>query len=706
MVSFEEDKMTKKGIIYMVIFFISIFSVIQLVQAQYEDPQMISLDLKGMDIRDVLKILSQKSGLNIVADKDVKGTVSIYLRDVDVMNALDIIVSTNHLAYEEKGTLIRIMSDKRYERLHGARFKDRIRTEIIKLDYAKASMVGRAIAKMKTRLGRVITDDASDTIFLRDTPESIETMKDAILEMDTPLITEVFSLDYAKAKSVKEKLEKMLSDDIGSIRFDERTNKVVVKDTPEKIEDMRKVIKAFDEKTREVVIDANIIKVTLSDKYSYGIDWADIAQLGGLRLTGNTNLTTALSGTTPNTLTIATTGGNYATVISLLKTYGKTDVLSRPRITVADKEEANILVGAKDVYVTSEVTTTSGGTYHTTDHVQFVDVGVRLSVTPEINSQGYIRLKIKPEVSDTDSTKTVRLTNPDGSTRSIIPYVTTSEAETTVLVKDNTTLILGGLMKDTITEYNEKVPFLGDIPFLGKLFSTKGKSKEKTELVIFLTPHIIGGDKLTEEARSYMGEWKKKQEEARIKEPQGPGFKFKNISKSKNPKMIRKSKPAASVRAQKKKVQRKKTLRPKFKKRKAIAERSRYRKRSKKAEWTPLLQAPSKKTETRVFKREGDVKDLLVSEKTPYEDYYLTIREEINDMVARQDVSGLKGEVELQFTLDNKGFIIKGPMVLNKPDLKLVRNAVKCLKDIVPFPSFPRVLKKKEAEFYVVVRYE
>ncbi len=126
--------MTKKIIIYVAIFSISIFSMIHLIRAQYGDQiELISLDLKGMDIRDVLKILSQKSGLNIVADKDVKGTVALYVKDVDVMDALDIIVLTNGLAYEEKGTLIRIMTDRKYEKLHGERFRDRTGQRLLNL---------------------------------------------------------------------------------------------------------------------------------------------------------------------------------------------------------------------------------------------------------------------------------------------------------------------------------------------------------------------------------------------------------------------------------------------------------------------------------------------------------------------------------------------------------------------------------------------
>ena len=669
--------MTKKMVICITIFSISIFSPVPMIQAQYYDieAELISLDLKGMDIRDVLKLLSQKSGLNIVADKDVKGAVSLYLKDVDVMAALDVLVTTNDLAYEKEGLLIRIMPQNKYLKLHGKNFKDRTKTEIVKLKYADANDIAKVITKMKSKIGNVIPDSSSSTIVLIDNPYNIKSMKDVIAEVDVLLVTEVFSLDYGDAEVVQGKIEKMISDNVGSAKFDKRTNKIIVKDTQEKIDDIKKVIEAFDEKTRVVVIDANIIKVTLTDKYSYGIDWADIASLGDITLTGSSNLTTSLTGTTPSTLTVAT-ATNYSTVISLLDTFGQTDVLSRPRITVADKEDAMILVGAKEVYVTSEVTTTSGGTYHTTDNVQFVDVGVRLTVTPEINSEGYIRMKIRPEVSDTDATKTVILTNPDGSTRSIIPHVTTSEAETTLLVKDKTTIILGGLMKDTVTEYRDKVPFLGDLPLLGKFFSTQGKSKEKTELVILLTPHIIEGDKMTKDVKFYKDEWNRYAKAAQIESPEEEAMRKAEDKKTGSVKKLKKS---ASTRSSPAKLALAKAIAAKTPKNK----------------WAQLFTSRPKVTKAKTPLDQG-----------AYEKYYMALRKEVNNIAKKQDVSGKKGEVELQFSLDREGFLVRGPVVLNKPDLQLVRAAVNSVKKAMPFGVFPKGIKQKEAEFYVVVRYE
>lgn len=667
----------KKNIILFILFMALSSTAFAALQEEHD---LISLDLKGMDIRDVLKILAQKSGLNIVANSNVKGVVTLYVKDVSVMDALNIVVSTNNLAYEESGSLVRIINARDYEMIYGKKFNDRTKTEMVKLNYANAQEIGNAVSQIKTDIGKVISDDVSGTVVLIDSPENIDKMKKLISQMDVPLITEVFMLDYAKAELLKDKIGEVVSKGVGSVKFDERTNKLVVKDTSQKIGDIRRIIEAFDEKTRQVMIDANIVQVTLSDKYSYGVDWAEIAKIGDVRLTGDTNLSTGLSSVTPSTLSIATTNGNNSAIVSLLKTYGETNVLSRPRITVMDRQEAKILVGAKEVYVTSEVTTTSGGTYHTTDHVQFVDVGVRLAVMPEISRTGFVTLKIRPEVSNADAAKTVELKNPDGSTRTIVPYVTTSEAETSVAVKDGTTIIIGGLMKDTFVDHIEKVPFLGDMPLIGKLFSTKGKSKEKTELVIFLTPHIVEGDKTTEDAQKYMADWDKKADEMKIEKQKEPEINLSGI-------MPEKEEPV-KTKAIAKKTAAKKSKQPRQK-------------------WAPILGAKSREIKDAEKLEAGDSQEPSATSRTPYEEYCFKIGQEINNLAKLdKDVIGIGGDVELQFTLDKEGFLVRGPVVLNNPDLRLVRSIVRIVKKASPFLRFPKVLKKDQADFSVVVRYE
>ena len=173
-------------------------------------------------------------------------------------------------------------------------------------------------------------------------------------------------------------------------------------------------------------------------------------------------------------------------VIQALVNLNKSHVLSTPRIAVMNNEEARILVGTTKPYVTSTTTTTTSGPTVSED-VKFIDVGVKLHVTPTIHPDGYVTMKIRPEVSSAATYITTGQNNQ-------IPIVDTSEVETTVQVRDGVTIVIGGLIKDEKTGQDSKVPLLGDIPLVGAAFRNTNHLKEKTEIVIFLTPRIISGD--------------------------------------------------------------------------------------------------------------------------------------------------------------------------------------------------------------------
>jgi len=125
----------------------------------------------------------------------------------------------------------------------------------------------------------------------------------------------------------------------------------------------------------------------------------------------------------------------------------------------------------------------------------------------------------------------------------------------------------------------------------------------------------------------------------------------------------------------------------------------------KKSEWTPLFNQKAKDVQGHKVEEKKE-EAVFLSQGASYEEYYLMIREEINDIVRKEGSPGIEGEVEVQFTLNRDGFITRGPVVLNKPDLRLVRSAVNCVRKVVPFPPFPNSLDKDEAQFYVVVRYK
>lgn len=448
----------------------------------------ISLDIKGMDIVDVLKMLAQRSGLNIVVGKNVTGRVTLFLKDVDVWDAFEIALSANDLAYEKKGGIINVMTQRDYELQYGERREDKKQVKVIALRYARAIDLSRALTQIKTNIGKVVVDEASNTVVLIDTPAKIKEMEDFIKKTDLAIQTRVFSLKYAQVDKLSAKIQEAVTKGVGSVKIDERTNKIAVTDYPEKLSEIAGIIREFDEKTPQVLIDAQIIEIRPSDKFDSGVDW-DYWIKKNLRLAvsapaagvaNKISIGTASGGIVP------TEEGEYKGIIDLLRTIGDTKILSSPRIIAINNQEAKILVGTKEPYATQTTVTGEGGTVTTAETINFVEVGIKLFVTPTINQDNFVTMKIKPEVSSAAEKYTT-------SKGERIPIVSTSEAETSVMVKDGITIIIGGLRKDEKSKTVKKVPVLGDIPLLKFFFQNKSDESKKTELVILLTPHIISG---------------------------------------------------------------------------------------------------------------------------------------------------------------------------------------------------------------------
>ncbi len=450
----------------------------------------VSLDLRDTNVADAIRYLAEKADINVAVSKNVGGRITLSFKNVTIKDALDIVLLSNDLAAESRGEIIYVMLAKDYETLHGTKWADPRQVRIFKLQYARPTDVLTVLGSLKSRVGSIVVDNESGTVVIMDTPERIAKMKQAISSMDKESLTQVFELKYAKAKEVEANLKSRLdAKGVGSIQADERSNQVIVSALPKRMDEVEKIIAELDKKTRQVLIEAKIVKVSLNPDFDMGIDWERLFSddyLHGLALAGTFPVASSISSFGKLTVgTLAT--DDYTATLKLLKTVGETKLLSSPRIAAVNNEEASILIGTREAYITKAVT--QGETTTTTaSSVTFLDVGVQLHVTPTINEDGFVTMKIRPEVSSVGRT----LTTSDGDE---IPIVDTTTAETTVMVKDGHTIIIGGLIKDETVRTTKKIPILGDIPLLGMVFRQIDENKEKTELVVFLTPHIITGDK-------------------------------------------------------------------------------------------------------------------------------------------------------------------------------------------------------------------
>ena len=445
------------------------------------------LHLKNMDIVDVLKLISEKSNLNIIAGKDIGGKVSIYLKDVKVKDALRIILDSNNLAYRMEDGIVHVMTAMEYETRYGTKFGGEIQTQMQHLVHADIENTKALLTEIKSPAGKIISDPMSRTLVIMDTPRKLRIMADLISRIDVAVNTEMFDLNYSQAQDVADKIKEILTPDIGQVKYDERSNRLVVTDAQSNMEKIRQVIKAFDVKEKQVLIEAKILQVVLSKQHKFGIDWEGIVNdYHHLDLKSDFDILAATS--KRGSLSIGTISADeYAFLVEALQTEGISNILSSPSITAVNNQEAKILIGSSEPYVTTTTTTTASGPTTTSESVNFIEVGVKLYVTPTIHKDDFVTLKIRPEVSSVTSTITTGNNN-------TVPVVDTSEAETTVLVKDGVTIVIGGLIKEEEIDSVNKVPFLGDIPLLGNAFRNRDKLVRKTEIVIFLTPKIITGD--------------------------------------------------------------------------------------------------------------------------------------------------------------------------------------------------------------------
>jgi general secretion pathway protein D len=230
------------------------------------------------------------------------------------------------------------------------------------------------------------------------------------------------------------------------------------------------------------MIEAKILEVTLDNNLQLGIDWEydspDTAKKGEPAKVD-------LKGEFPLDLTdggifqIGTlSSDDYQVTLEMLETNSNTEVLSSPRVVVIDNHEASILVGSEEPYITTSTDPDTGWVYEET---QFKNVGLQLIVTPKIDEDNYITMTVHPEVSTAR-----RVAEVDNALA-----IDTTQADTTMMVRDGETIVLGGLMKDTKSNTDKKIPILGDIPILGYLFRSTEQETKKTEILVFITPHIL-----------------------------------------------------------------------------------------------------------------------------------------------------------------------------------------------------------------------
>lgn len=295
------------------------------------------------------------------------------------------------------------------------------------------------------------------------------------------LMTRVIPLNYALAGEVMGGLQSGILTQAGKISIDVRTNALIITDTVGNFPKIEQLIKELDTETKQVMIEAKIIEVYLDKTNQLGFMWNIKDFLHGFEMSSLMTQNTPMGDRGELVYGKVTSGHNINGAISAMISEGKANVLSSPSIRTLHGREAKIMIGEEIPY--QQTTTQLSPTAQTgvvQTNVVFREVGVKLTVVPFINPDNFVTLSVKPEVSSFK-----------GWAENNTPIISTKSSVAQLLLKDGETVIIGGIIDDHGTEKTNKVPVLGDLPFVGRLFRLDAKENRKTELVIFITPHII-----------------------------------------------------------------------------------------------------------------------------------------------------------------------------------------------------------------------
>ncbi|WP_322845621.1 type IV pilus secretin PilQ [Pseudomonas sp. B33.4] len=406
--------------------------------------EKLSLNFQDIDVRSVLQLIADFTNLNLVASDTVQGGITLRLQNVPWDQALDLVLKTKGL-------------DKR-------------------------------------KIGNVLLVAPADEIAARERQE-LESQKQ-IAEL-APLRRELLQVNYAKAADIAKLFQSVTSaeakiDERGSITVDERTNNIIAYQTQDRLDELRRIVAQLDIPVRQVMIEARIVEANVDYDKSLGVRWGGSIQNKGNWNASGVNGSSSTIGTPGSTSTNSpfvdmgtvnnTSGIGIAFItdnvlldleLTAMEKTGNGEIVSQPKVVTSDKETAKILKGTEIPY---QEASSSGAT-----SVSFKEASLSLEVTPQITPDNRIIMEVKVTKDEPDYLNKVQ----------DVPPIKKNEVNAKVLVNDGETIVIGGVFSNTQSKVVDKVPFLGDVPYLGRLFRRDVVSEKKSELLVFLTPRIM-----------------------------------------------------------------------------------------------------------------------------------------------------------------------------------------------------------------------
>lgn len=379
---------------------------------------VVTILAQDVDLRIVLANLAQESQVNIVVAENVTGRVTTSLRNVPLWHALDAILKVNGLVWSQQGDIIFVNRPSAVAVPSAGSMPGQI-LQVYELNYVSGIDVVEVVRGLLSPAGRAFAHAASST----------------------------------SKRQTRERL--------------------IVEDYPDRVHKIALYLQSVDTPPRQVLIEAHVLQVTLTNDNRHGVNLRALAEMAGAKVDFQSK-GFAESGSSPG-FTLGVDGSDLNALLECLKSSSKVRTLAAPKVLCVNGQEARIQIGSKFGYFVTTTTQTS-----TLQNVNFLDIGVVLQVKPIIAEDNQVLLTVEPKVSGGRINPVSKLPEED-----------TTEATTTVLLPDGRGMVIGGLIKDATNESRSWIPWLGDRPFIGKLFSKSGFRKERVEVIIALTPHVL-----------------------------------------------------------------------------------------------------------------------------------------------------------------------------------------------------------------------
>jgi general secretion pathway protein D len=497
-----------------------------------------SVVVNSVEAQDLLFALARDARLNIDIHPGLSGRVTLNAIDQTLPQLLERIARQIDMRFELDGPNLAVMPDSPYLKYYRADYVNlsrKVAGRVLTNTQISTSALEASTGSQNSNVSYIQIENASENHFW----ESLEkNLKDLLLETDRVFPEGAYETTVeqgagyesvragnarkngaanaggepsgasgentqprtsapnpAATRKSDEIVQKRLAfREAASVIVNRETGVIAVRATSRQHEKVREFIgRVMRAARRQVMIEATVIEVDLSDSYQQGIEWARLAEHTGFSLTPAANTQGAGSGVTPFALSYRNVSRGHEAIIEMLRGFGTTKVLSSPRLTVLNNQTATLKVSEDFVYFKVDQSLTAGNDtdpiMSTTTTPQSVSIGFFMNLTAQVGDDDVVTLNVRPSISSISALK--QDPNPALTVANEVPQIRTREIESVMRVKSGDIAVLGGLMEDRQENRSGRVPGLGDVPLLGELFTTRNDASTKSELVIVLRPTVI-----------------------------------------------------------------------------------------------------------------------------------------------------------------------------------------------------------------------